>query len=116
MGDVDLIDVGGAPIPELNVGIDDLSGAPITVNYEIFGPDTNATFLARGFTLGTSSLNPLPENPITGLEFVRAEISASQGTIAVGEKPVPIPATLALFALGIAALGLGGLGNARTHR
>jgi hypothetical protein len=51
MGAIDLIDTSGVPIAELNVGIDDLSGAPITVNYEIFGPDTGSSFVARGFTL-----------------------------------------------------------------
>ncbi len=105
MGAIDLIDTSGVPIAELNVGIDDLSGAPITVNYEIFGPDTGSTFVARGFTLGPSSLNPDPTNPITGLEFVRAEISASQGGLEVGVKPVPIPGTVALFSLGVLVLG-----------
>ena len=49
MGDVVLNEMGAVPIGDLNVQIDDLNqiGTNITVNYQIFGPDSPGNFFLQ---------------------------------------------------------------------
>ena len=110
-GDIDLIEMDGGPILDLNVQFDDQdnNATELVANYEIFGPDTFSSFFVHGFNLALSSVDPLPGNLVT-LDFAVARFTVRQGAIDQGVW-VSEPSTLALL-----GLGLLGVGYARRRR
>ena len=108
MADVDLLEMGGVVITDLNPSFDDVNHfAPeFRARYEIFGPDTLGTFFVHGLTLDESDFEPLPEFTVTSMAFARAVFTARSGDLAAGVW-VPEPGPVGLLALGLTGLLVG---------